>query len=175
MKQKRLTTHFIRRLFFIFFTVTAFIIQCIILPRAGFTMPVFILLPLIISISMYEKEFSGLFFGILAGALWDLASPVTDGVLALFLALSAYFTGLLSRYILRNTLLSEMVFTVAVSIIYSGIMLIYTGFSSGTLILRQLLLTTYVPATVLTVLISIPVYFSVREIAVKFSYDKLNS
>lgn len=175
MKHKRLTTQFIRRLFFIFFTVIAFIIQCITLPAAGFGFPVYILIPVLISIAMYEREFTGLFFGLLAGALWDLASPLTDGFLALFFAVSAYIIGLSSRYILRNALLSEIVLTTAASIIFSAFMLIYTGFESGTAVLRQLIITDYLPAVLLTAVISIPVYFSVRKIAVKFRYDKLNS
>ncbi len=175
MKHKRLTTQFIRRLFFIFFTLIAFIIQCITLPAAGFSFPVYILIPLLISISMYEREVTGLFFGLLAGALWDLASPLTDGLLALFFAASAYIIGLLSRYILRNTLLSELVLTCVSSIIFSVFMLIHTGFASGIPVLRQLAITVYLPAVLLTAIISIPVYFSVRKIAVKFRYDKLKS
>ncbi len=175
MKHKRLTTQFIRRLIFMFFTVFAFIIQCIILPRGIPSLPVYILLPLLISISMYEREFTGLFFGLFAGALWDLASPLTDGFLALVFAAGAYIIGLLSRYILRNTMLSQIVLTVVMSVLYSLFMLIHTGFSSGTDILGELALRMYLPALIFTVLAGIPIYFSVRKISVKFRYDKLNS
>ena len=124
---------------------------------------------------MYEKEFAGLFFGFLAGALWDLASPLTDGLLALFFAVLAYVIGLLSKYILRNTLLCQIVLTVITSAVYSIFMLLYTGFSSGIAILRHLTLGTYLPAVLLTVITSIPVYFIIRRTAIKFRYDKLNS
>lgn len=175
MRHKKLTTQFIRRLFFIFFTLAAFCIQCISLPAAGFGVPVFILLPLLISISMYEREFTGLLFGLFAGALWDLASPLTDGLLALFFAILAYSIGLMSRYILRNTLLCQIVLTLVTSSAYSLFMLFYTGLSSGFGIWRELIFTTWLPAILLTAFISIPVYFSVRKVAVRFRYDKMNS
>ena len=175
MKHKRLTTQFIRRLIFMIFTVFAFIIQCIILPRVIPSMPVYLLLPLLISISMYEREFTGLFFGLFAGALWDLASPLSDGFLALVFAVCAYAIGLLSRYILRNTLLSQIVLTVVLSAVYSVFMLIHTGLSSGTEFLRELTLGMYLPALILTVLAGIPIYFAIRKISIKFRYDKLNS
>ncbi len=175
MRHKKLTTQFIRRLIFAVFTLLAFCIQCISLPAVRFGVPVFILIPLIVSISMYEKEFTGLFFGLLTGALWDLASPLTDGILALFFALLSYIICLLSRYILRNTLLCQIVVTGITSAVYSIFMLLYTGFSSGPDILTRLALGTYLPAIILTAVVSIPVYFCVRKTAVKFRYDKLNS
>ena len=119
MKTKKLTLHFIRRLIYVLLTVAAYLFQCAFLPRTGFPLPVFFLIPLLISVSLFEHEFSALFFGLLTGALWDLASPVTDGALALIFAFTACLTGLLSHYILRNTLLNTLLLTAIVSIIYS--------------------------------------------------------
>lgn len=85
----------------------------------------FLLIPLSVSIAMFEKEISGMFFGLLTGILWDISSPVTDGVFALFFTLTAFTCGLLTHYIFRNSLKAAAVFTTAEFVLFCGVSLIF--------------------------------------------------
>ena len=80
---------------------------------ARFNAGCFMLLSITVSISIYEKESAGMFFGLLAGALWDLASPAPDGVFALFFTAAGCLCGLLSHYVVRTSLFSAVVLTTA--------------------------------------------------------------
>lgn len=86
---------------------------------------VFLLIPLTVSIGMFEKEFAGMFFGIFAGALWDLCSPAADGVYALFFAFTTFLCGLLTHYVLRNSVKSAAVITAAVFAAFAAVSLIF--------------------------------------------------
>lgn len=69
------------------------------------------LAPLTVAVCTFEGEFSGLFFGILGGALYDIASPVPDGVYALLFAALGCAAGLFMHHMFRNTLLSALLMT----------------------------------------------------------------
>ena len=66
----------------------------------------FVLIPVIISIGMFEGELSGLLYGLAGGAFWDVCASGTDGFHGLFLALTGLASGLLVRFIMRNKLLT---------------------------------------------------------------------
>ena len=53
----------------------------------------FLLIPLAVCISMFEKSMGGLSFGILAGILWDAATVRGDGFYAIMLAGAGYTAG----------------------------------------------------------------------------------
>ncbi len=89
--------------------------------NAGF----FLLIPMSVSIAMFEKEFTGMLFGLLAGILWDVSSPVTDGVFALFFTVTAFFCGLLTHYVFRNSLKAAAVFTAAGFLLFCGVSLLF--------------------------------------------------
>ncbi len=85
----------------------------------------FILIPLTVSTAMFEKEFAGMLYGLFAGALWDLASPVPDGVYALFFTVTGCACGLLAHFVLRNSLKSAAVLTAAVFVLFCGVSLLF--------------------------------------------------
>lgn len=85
----------------------------------------FLLIPLSVSIAMFEKEFAGMLFGLLAGVLWDISSPVTDGVYALFFTVAAFACGLLSHYVFRNSLKAAAFFTTVVFVLFCTVSLIF--------------------------------------------------
>lgn len=162
----------LRRLIFTVFIFAAFVLQFTYIPAMHLPFPVYFLIPLGVSVAMFEKEFSGMIFGLLAGILWDAASPLPDGTLALGFAVFAFAAGLLTRYLLRNTLLSALVLTAAASAVFSLAALLYTGFSSGTEILRDLATGMYLPATAVSVLLTLPVYFIIRKTALMLRNEK---
>ncbi|MBQ9945006.1 MAG: hypothetical protein IJO68_00605 [Clostridia bacterium] len=175
MKSKKLTLHILRRLIFILLFFASYVLQFICLPETRFPFPVFILIPLTVAVSMFEHEFQGLFYGLLAGALWDLASPVTDGMITLLLTLAACITGLLSHYSLRCTLLSCLIFTSVISIIFSAVLLLFfvplTEFEE----LRHTFLNFYLPGSIITEILTVPVYFLVRKIFISTRTEKVSN
>lgn len=70
----------------------------------------FILIPVAVSIGMLEGDLSGLLYGALAGALWDVCSPGLDGFRALWLALTGFTAGILTRFRLREKVATQYLF-----------------------------------------------------------------
>lgn len=86
----------------------------------GLRVAVLPIVPLTVAVCAFEGEFTGLFFGMLGGALYDLASPAPDGIYALLFAALGCAVGLCMHYLFRGTLLSALlltlIFAAAVSI-----------------------------------------------------------
>ncbi len=167
MNKRVHTRRIVRRLIFVLMIITAYIIQCSVLPLLNAPVPVFILIPLLISVAMFEKEFSGFFFGVLTGALWDTAASLPDGILALTMSFFAGFTGLMSRYIIRNTLLNTLILSLAGCIAYSAMSLILVPGSLSAAAAEELIKTVYIPGCASALALAIPVYFTVRAIAMR--------
>lgn len=125
---------------------------------------ILLLIPATVSIAIYEREFAAFFFGIFSGALWDLASPATDGVYALLFALLAFFCGLLAKRVFRNTpaaaMLLCLLFAAAVNLTALVYDLVLSGFSG----LPAAALKVYLPSAFLTALFTPLCYFPVRGI-----------
>ncbi len=62
----------------------------------------FVLLPLVACIGVLEGDMSGLVFGALAGAMWDVCDLGFDGFRAFWLALTGCVAGILVRFRLRE-------------------------------------------------------------------------
>ncbi len=175
MKNRKTLLNLIRRTVFALLIVFTYILQCSIIPKTAFPFPVFLLIPLTLSVSMFEYEFSGLFFGLLAGALWDLASPLTDGLLAFLFALLAAVAGLLSHFVMRNTLLGALIITAASSSLYSLLCLITICTTLSLYDFRSVIISHYLPATLISVILTVPFYFFIRMLSSKLRYDKIIS
>lgn len=125
------------------------------------------LLPLTVIIAMFEKEFAGVLYGLLAGCLWDVSTATADGMKALYLAIAGCVCGLLVRYLMRNNLLSALVLCSAVTIVfYAAHWLIYvTPYADG---MFSALLRFYLPQALLTVLSAPFLYFLIRALEKKY-------
>lgn len=169
MKTKKISYVALKRVLFTAAVVFFALFQNAFLPALGLTGPVWLLIPLVTALAMAEHEFAGMLFGLLAGALWDLSSPVSDGVITLFFTVFACAAGLLTRYLLRNSVLSAAALTSAGALAYSLISFLFNcltrdtgafGFSVGFFYLRGIIY-----SAVLT-----PVfYYPVRAVAAKFN------
>ncbi len=172
MKKHQLTTTAAKKIVFLLLTLTAYILQFIILPKTAFPYPVFLLIPLGTAIAMHEKEFAGMLWGLLTGILWDMASPVTDGAMALIFAALFLTTGLLTRYILRNTVMTASIITGAISLfpILFNLLYFHEGFTRDNFIL--MLKDSIIPCFIISVLLSIPAYFTVHGINAHFQKER---
>ena len=167
MKNTNTLRCIIKRLIFTLIIILSFSAQFNLF-AANLPFPVYFLIPVVVSVSMYEKEYAGLFFGLLAGVLWDIASPATDGIMALIFTIGAFATGILSKYILRNTLLNGILLSLIFSFIYSAVSLLLYTDSFAYELLRGYFIKTYLPAIIFTAVLSIPCYIAVRALSRHF-------
>lgn len=133
-----------------------------------------LLIPLTVIIAMFEKEFAGILYGILAGCIWDFSTATADGMKTMTLALTGCICGLLIRYIVRNTLLSALVLCSASALLFNiGHWLFHVvPFDTGSL---WAFLRFYLPQTVVTVLVSPVLYIITRALEKKYhTYKEAN-
>lgn len=123
---------------------------------------VFLLVPLAVSIAMFEHEFSGMLYGLLCGALWDLSSAIPDGIYALYFTVFSCVAGLLTHYILRNTLISALVLNIFGTLGVCVLNFIFNCLAKDAADIWNTIKFFYIPSFILTV-ITIPfIYFPVR-------------
>jgi len=122
----------------------------------------FLLIPFIISISMFERDIASTMFGILAGALWDVSSSWGDGFNALYLMIIATITGMLINYLMRNNLSTAFLISGVSIALYTVLhwffFVICRGIEGGGL----LLFTFYFPSAIYTFLFTPVFYILVR-------------
>ncbi len=89
--------------------------------RLGFCgLYMFLLIPTFVGISLFERENTGMFFGIFTGVLMDYGYGGGIGILAVFFCVIGYFLGMLSNYVVRANILIEIfVSTLLILIVYS--------------------------------------------------------
>ncbi len=124
------------------------------------------LLPLTVSVSLFEKETYGLNFGLLAGILVDMNVGRADGTNALFFALAGFVCGLLMTYVMMNNLITASLLTAVFEVVYAFFSYaLHCGVSRGTL--RELL-GFYLPSALLNLLTLPLIYTFVRLINKQF-------
>lgn len=132
------------------------------LPAAGAAHTAYLLLSLTTAIAMRERETRAAVFGLLAGALWDIASPLPDGVLALFFLVFACGASLLAHFVFRQSLLTAAVLCGGGCALLA--LLLFAFSRAGIAAFFPLLFGSFLPCLLLTA-ISLPVfYFAVRAI-----------
>ena len=171
MKLKALGATYMRRAIMVLLIYFAYIIQCTYLPRTGITIPVMLIIPVVFSASMFEKEIPGMLMGLFAGALWDMASPLPDGTLALMFAVLCCITSLFTRYLIRNTLLGALTVNAAASVIFTIPSVISIIGDMDYNMLSGVILGKYIPGIIITLLITPPCYFAVRKISLRLRHD----
>lgn len=68
-----------------------------------------LLVPAFVSISLFEKEFTGMAFGVFAGMLLDSGFGNPLGVYAIFLCVAGYVLGVLSTYFFKCNFFTALV------------------------------------------------------------------
>lgn len=172
MNRKKITAQVLRRLIFLLLIILMWLLQFVLLPMLPIPFPVMLLLPATVSAAMNEHEFSGMLFGLAAGALWDIFSPVTDGFLALFFAFSAYIFGLLTHYFMRNTLLTALVLNTVFTVSYSAVCTFFFAMNELSAAAAAVYIKTSLPAIVCSVALTIPLNVIIRKISVRFRGEK---
>ncbi len=172
MKKHHLTLTAVRGIIYFVTLLLCSILQFIILPRTALPFPILLLIPVTAAFTMHENEFAGLFLGLLSGILWDAASPLTDGMYALIFPAVFLLTGLLTRYVLRNTYLTAALFTAVYSLIPPVLGLFYMKEKLTGALLADIIKTECIPAVITSIIILIPAYFLASAIYRRFSAER---
>ena len=123
-----------------------------------------LLIPLVVCVSMHERDIAGLFFGLFAGLLWDCVATGTPQYNALMLATIGFVCGALIEQMMRNNLVTALLLTVAAVFLYN------TGYWLINFVLRgydhvfSVYLTFYLPSMVYTAALMPLFYYMVRFI-----------
>ncbi len=124
-----------------------------------------LLIPLTVCISMFEREFAGIFFGLLAGASMDAFSSQSMIFNSLFFTVAGFAAGSLITYLMRNNLLCAGLLTAVFAIIYTSLnFIIYysptLGASPVYVYFRY-----YFASAIFTVILTPVYYFMIRAIS----------
>ena len=76
------------------------------------------LLPLTVVLGMFERETYGLYYGLLAGIMWDMNLSDGDGFNAFFFAFVGFFCGLLMTYLMMNNLITASILCTVSILLY---------------------------------------------------------
>lgn len=127
-----------------------------------------LLIPLVISIAMFERDVAGMMFGLLAGFSWDFYSSHVDGYYIIFLTCVGYACSyLISRY-MRNNIVTALVYSSIFSFLCSSLYWLFfsvrgSGSGVGTIYVKIYLL-----SAAYTVALTPLYYYFIRAIALKF-------
>lgn len=134
------------------------------LPALGARHTAWLLLALITAVAMHEPELNAAVYGILAGFLWDLTSPLPDGTIALLLTVFACACSLLARWLFRQTLLTAAVLCAAGCVACGLLTLLFRYLLTDASALPGVALSSFLPSLLLTAP-ALPVsWFLVRDI-----------
>ena len=126
------------------------------------------LLPLTIVLGMFERETYGLYYGLLAGIMWDMNVASGDGFNAFYLAFIGFFCGLLMTYLMMNNLITASILCTAGILLYFLlnwlIFVAMKGLDGGTSILIHRSL----PTAALNIVTFPLYYYGVRAIMKSF-------
>ena len=86
-----------------------------------FGITAFLLIPITICVCMFEREFAGVFYGLLAGAMLDAFSAQTMIFNALFFTIIGFGAGSLITYLMRNNLLCATIFVSVATFVYTAL------------------------------------------------------
>lgn len=96
-----------------------------------FGIPAMLMVPLVISIGMFERETAGMFFGLFAGMLMDAFSSQTVCFHSAMLTAAGYFSGVLITRLMRNNLKTCLLLNVIYLFVYNSVFYFSNYFSSA--------------------------------------------
>ena len=126
------------------------------------------LLPLTVVLGMFERETYGLYYGLLAGIMWDMNLGTGDGFNAFFLALIGFTCGLLMTYLMMNNFITASILCSLWTVLYLFVSWLVFVAAKGVDGGASLLLTDYIPTMLLNIFTLPLYYYSVRAVMKKF-------
>ncbi len=156
---------YVKRFFLGFIIVLAAILQNTphVMPQM-FSSNAMLLIPVVVSVAMFESEVVSLVFGLIAGLLWDFTSSEGHFFHSIILCVAAFFISMLVRRRVRNTLFGSIVLTFITVFVHNTLywilfVLIPNVVGAGSAYFRF-----YFLSCIYTMLVGIVIYFIVRPI-----------
>lgn len=122
-----------------------------------------LLIPAVVCVAMYERDISGMLFGLFAGAIWDTASSGAS-FNALFLLSVGFICGTLINTVMRNNIVTATLLSaIFIPIYHVGYWFfhyVFTGLDSA----RFMFLRYYLPGMAYTLVFAPLMFIIVRSI-----------
>ncbi len=152
------------------------VIAALIQNTAGLTLEIggarcFILIPLCIILGMGEDEFFAGMLGLFGGLLWDTTSSVHLGFNAVFLCIACYLSAAAVNYIVRDTFITAIVFSITAIFIYSLLYWLFFIIIKGVSGAELTLFSFYIPCAVYTSVITPIVWICASPIKKKLTKE----
>ncbi len=129
----------------------------------------FLLLPVCVILGLGEDERLAGLLGLFGGMLWDLSSPAHMGFNAIFICIVCFISSALVTYIVRDTFITSMLFSIiaifAYSVIYWLFFVIIKDIRGAELSLFYF----YLPSAIYTAIITPIVRICIRPIKKKLN------
>lgn len=160
---------YIKRVILSFIIVLSAVLQNTpnVLPKM-FSSSAMLLIPVVVSVSMFESEIVSMVFGILAGMLWDFTGVSGNYFHTIILCVSAFFISMLIRRRVRNTLLSSMILTFLVTFLHNTLYCLFYVFIPSYEGAAAVYFNFYMLSCIYTVIIGIFVYLIIKPIEKAF-------
>ena len=130
----------------------------------------FLLIPAVVSVAIFEKDIGGIFFGLFAGALWDVCASGKD-YYAIFLVVAGFVCGSLLNNIMRPNILTNLLLTAVWTAVFCLGHWILRYIIGGLDSSAHALLTYYLPSFIWTVALSPVIFLVVSAVENAFTRD----
>lgn len=132
----------------------------------------FLVLPVCIILGIGENEAFAAALGLFGGMLWDMSSAVHMGFNAVFICIACFLSSAFISVILRNTFITNMIFTVSASFLYALLYWLVFIMIKGMDGAQNSLFTFYLPSALYTAAVSAAVYFAAKHIKRALNREK---
>lgn len=131
----------------------------------------FLIIPTCIILAMGEDEIFGAVLGLWGGLIWDMVSPAHYGFNAVFLTVACFFSAMMTAYILRNTFLTNALFSVLSIFLYCVLYWLFFIIIKGVDGAELTIATFYVPCGVYTTVTMPIIWLCLRPVKRRFSTE----
>lgn len=129
-----------------------------------------LLIPAVVCVAMFERDFHGMLLGLFAGALWDIFAS-GGSFNALFLTAVGFLCGTLINTIMRNNVVTAFILSTVSAIIYNIGYWLFHYILGGLDRAAFMLLRYYLPSIAYTVVFVPLIFIIVRSVEKKFSEE----
>ncbi len=126
--------------------------------------PSMIMVPFVISIGMFEREYAGMFYGLFAGLLLDTFSSQTVFFHSIMLMAAGYISGVLITRLMRNNLKTCLLMNIVFLFIYNTAFYLFNYHYSSQEGINYLYSDVYIASIFYTVVFVPLIYWIVRTV-----------
>ena len=129
------------------------------------------LLPLCLAVSAAEGEFAGAVFGAVCGLMWDYTAGRTVGMLALELMILSFAVSAVVQLYLKDTAQNFLLIAAGCAVLVLACDWPFFYYMPGYSGAWNRFLWFVLPSAVLSIPVSLPIYWAARKIRIEFKID----